>query len=497
MHICLINLPRYEIHRPPLSLAILSTICQEENVDYQCIDLSLKIWQKLPKDFVDIDNFCITTIIEPDCKKRLQDLIDIVIKKVLAEQPNTVFALSLLSIWSQSVCEMFCQRVKYLSQCKVLAGGQGLADQNWTENMVKRGLLDYYLIGEGEITFREFLRGNTNKPGINNYNFEQIDDLDKHCVIPDYSELPIKEYPHLNERQDLFITASRGCVRRCGYCDIGHQWKKYRYRDAKHVAKEMITQFERHGIQDFFFTDSLINGSMKMLDELCDELIRYKKQNPAADFRWRGQYIFRPAELVVGKEAHIQKMVDAGVDYLIIGLETGSDRVRYDMNKKHTTADAEWFLEMFKKYGITCHLLMITGWISETLEDHNDTLALFPKWQKFVASGTITGIELGSTLTILEHSPIGLETNLDNINFVNNKSYLWENKKNPDLTISERIRRRVETHHEAMKYHWPITRSLYRLNTIKSHLVEAIEYLEENTAPVKTYKTIYMQQPKK
>ena len=151
------------------------------------------------------------------------------------------------------------------------------------------------------------------------------------------------------------------------------------------------------------------------------------------------------------------------------------------MDKKHTTDDAEWFLEMFKKYGISCHLLMMTGWVSETVKDHEDTLALFSRWQKYVASKTITGIELGSTLMILDHSPVGQRIEELNIEFINGKKYLWQSGTNPDLTIAERVRRRVETHYEAIKYHWPSTRSLYRLNTIKNNLQEAVEYLSANT----------------
>lgn len=479
MHICLINLPRYEIHRPPLSLAILSSICDSEGVDYSCLDFSLLIWQKLPDDFTNIDNFCITKRIDIDVQSRLQQLIDCTVSGALALHPSATFALSLLSEWSQPVAEMFCQSIKRLSKNQIVLGGQGLTNESWTNGMVSHGLIDSYIVGEGEIAFRRYLKGDRTSPGINNYNFAQIDDLDQHCVIPNYSKLPLTQYPWLHKEPDLFITASRGCVRSCGYCDIKHQWKKYRYRSAQHVALEMITQYERHGIQQFFFTDSLINGSMKMLNELCDKLIEYKESNPGANFKWRGQYIFRPQEHV--KEAHIKKMADAGVDYLIVGLETGSDRVRVDMDKKHTTDDAEWFLEMFKKYGISCHLLMMTGWVSETVKDHQDTLALFPRWQKYVASKTITGIELGSTLMILDHSPVGQRIEELNIEFINEKKYLWQSGANPDLTIAERVRRRVETHYEAIKYHWPITRSLYRLNTIKNNLQEAVEYLSTNT----------------
>jgi hypothetical protein len=471
-------------------LAILSAICDEEKVDYDCIDFSLKIWQNLPSDFEEIDNFCITRIIRPRARERLTALVKTTVEEVLAQHPDTIFAMSMLSMWSQPVCEIFCQVIREVCGNEILIGGQGIGDEKWTYNLKEQKQIDHYIVGEGEITFRKFLQGHRDLPGLNNFNFEQIDDLDAYCVIPNYTKLLVNKYPFLNERQDLFITASRGCVRNCSYCDIGHQWKKFRYRSANHVAQEMIAQFERHGIKDFFFTDSLINGSMKMLNELCDILIEYKEKRPDADFKWRGQYIFRPKELV--KEAHIEKMVKAGVDYLIVGLETGSDRVRHDMNKKHTTDDAEWFLEMFKKYGITCHLLMITGWVTETLEDHQDTLNLFPRWQKFVASGTITGIELGSTLMILEHAPVGYAVNDLEIRMINDKPYLWQSGVNPDLTVAERVRRRIETHYEAMKYHWPITRSLYRLNTVKRNLMEAIEFLKSNPEPKpkRTFKLI-------
>ena len=478
MHISLINLPRYEIHRPPLGLAILSAICVEEQVKFDCYDFSLEIYQQLQSDFFDIDNFCITNIINPSCQQRLEKLIDCRVKTILDQHPETIFAMSLLSTWSQPVCKLFCKSIRRQSQCKIMLGGQGLNDKNWTDGMIENELIDHYIIGEGEIPFRKFLQGETNIPGLDNYNFQQINDLDSYCVIPNYQKLPLLQYPYLGNNPDFFITASRGCVRRCGYCDVGHLWKKYRYRSANHVAKEMITQYERHGIHNFFFTDSLINGSMKMLNELCDRLIEYKKTNPDAKFEWKGQYIFRPKELV--KERHIQRMAEAGVSYLIIGLETGSDKVRYDMDKKHTTADAEWFLEMFKKYGINCHLLMLTGWVTETLEDHGQTMALFPQWQKYVASGTISGIELGSTLAIIEHSPVGKDIDKYEISMINNKPYLWVSNKNPGLTIGERYRRRAELHREAIKYHWPITRGLYRLNTIKHHIQEAVEHLSHN-----------------
>ena len=477
MNICLINLPRFEVRRPPLALATLSALCADEGFDYSCVDFSLKIWQELPKDFHDIDDFCITKQIEPEVKLRLQELIDDTVNEILSNDPESKFVMSLLSTWSHPVCELFCESIRAHCNNQILIGGGGLVDKQWTMSMLKNNEIDFFIIGEGEITFKKFLRGETTAPGLNNFFPEQIDKLDEYCVIPDYRKLPLADYPYLGNNPDLYITASRGCVRNCGYCDINHHWKKYRYRSAKLVAQEMITQYERHGIEEFFFTDSLVNGSLKVFEELCDNLIDYKKQNPKVNFKWRGQYIFRPKHQV--PEGHFKKMVDAGVQYLIIGLETFSDRVRFDMDKKHTSADAEWHLEMFKKHGISCQLLMLTGWVTETEEDHKDTLSMFSRLQKYVASGTITGIELGSTLYVLDYTPVMAKAEQYGLSFINDNKWLWQAKCNPKLTVPERIRRRIETHYEAMKYYWPITRSHYRLSAIKKSFLQGVEGIQQ------------------
>jgi radical SAM superfamily enzyme YgiQ (UPF0313 family) len=93
-----------------------------------------------------------------------------------------------------------------------------------------------------------------------------------------------------------------------------------------------------------------------------------------------------------------------GVEFYV-GVETGSDKIRWVMYKKFTNEDVTYHLEMFKKYKITCMFLMISGYITETKQDHLDTVSMFKRWQKFVASGTIIGIDLGNTLAITPNTP--------------------------------------------------------------------------------------------
>jgi len=58
---------------------------------------------------------------------------------------------------------------------------------------------------------------------------------------------------------------------------------------------------------------------------------------------------------------------------------------------------------------------------------------------------------------------------------------MWESKLNPDLTIKERIRRRVEVNEEAIKYMWPMWRGPQRM---KSVLNLTKMYLKKDTVVI-------------
>ena len=58
---------------------------------------------------------------------------------------------------------------------------------------------------------------------------------------------------------------------------------------------------------------------------------------------------------------------------------------------------------------------------------------------------------------------------------------LWESTANPELTIEERLRRRVEIHYEAIKYNWPIWRGSQRLESVKNMGDRYVRYLESKT----------------
>ena len=96
MDLSIINLPRFEVHRPPLSLAILSAICKEESVDHSCLDFNLMIYRDLPELFEEINDFCITGNIDNQTKEKLYSLIDKAILNETKDRNISHFCLSLL-----------------------------------------------------------------------------------------------------------------------------------------------------------------------------------------------------------------------------------------------------------------------------------------------------------------------------------------------------------------------------------------------------------------
>jgi hypothetical protein len=290
--------------------------------------------------------------------------------------------------------------------------------------------------------------------------------------LPNYEFFDLNEYEYLYPgEREVYITGSRGCVRKCTYCDVERYWPKFRYRSGQSIADEIIENYERFGITRFYFTDSLVNGSLKAFSAQCEALTKYKFDRP---IRWSGQFIFRDRRSL--PRDHYEMISQAGGDMFYVGIETGSDRVRAEMGKKFTNDDIEHQLEECSRFGIKIMPLMFTGYITETLQDHYDNLAIFPRWQRFVADGTINGVELGSSLIILPGAPVERMIESHGLEFVfengEANTKLWWSAANPDLTITERIRRKLEVHETAIKYCWPVWRQQSRLNDLKQMILQ-------------------------
>jgi len=264
------------------------------------------------------------------------------------------------------------------------------------------------------------------------------------------------------------ISTSRGCVRKCAFCDVGKSWPKFRFRSGQSVAKEILKHHHDVGAIHFTIVDSLINGSLKSFKDFNIQMISFKNQYPSLEeFSYNGMFIVRDRKS--HPEDFFKMMKDAGCESLAIGVETGSDRLRFEMNKKFTNSDLDHHLEMCQKYGIRNNFLTFVGYPTETDKDFEQTLEMLYRYQKYLIDDTIIGINHSGVFSMHFHTPIydqredlGIELDKDT-----NRSLGWTNINNPELTIKKRVLRDLLFRQTALELRYPIPYSQRYLEYLK------------------------------
>lgn len=473
--IAILAVPGLANRTPQAAPALLKGSVQAAGFSCKTFDFNIRVyhdteqWEELELYF--------NTQLNSEQASLAQSLVEKWVDEVLEHDPKYI-GISVFTFQSCFATKMFCQQIRKRSTAKIILGGQGISsaingEPVFAKSMITAGQADYFIRSEGEIALVELLKGNLDHPGICTDHFEQIKDLDA-LPYADYSDYILPLY----ERALIPITGSRGCVRTCSFCDIHQHWK-YAYRSGKRMADELIHQHQAHGITEFFFTDSLINGNLKMFREFIKTMAEYNKtqENPP---RWSGQFIVRSEREV--NEDYWRLIAESGGNRLSIGVETGSERVRKHMNKNFTNADLDYTMSKLEQYNITCKMLMIVGYPTETEEDVQDTIDMFTRYQH-LAGKIIHHVNLGSTAMIIPGSP--LWDMREELGFLRDPdSYLgvsWHCESNPDMTIAVRFQRRARILEHLNKLNYRLEKDEHDINVMKlaAHMDKLEQGLEK------------------
>jgi len=451
-------LPVSTLNYAPAAPALLKACVESAGYKARTVDLSQKF-------YVDISNKNFnqysedTKFLLPNSEhdhvseSKINLWLDLSINYIKNINPKFV-SFSIFSYFMQRSAYLLAKKVRQdLPHTKIILGGFGLTQpatslknidkfknidliKPFNQLMLELNLTDYNIIGEGEEKLVNLLNSQSNKI-VNN---QSLDDI-YNVPVSNFDDYNLEDYIYANKIL-LPITGSKGCVRQCTFCDIPTKFGKFRYRSGYHIAQEMMYLKNRYNINNFSFTDSLINGSLKALNELITELSNYNNSVSDQDkIKWNAQYISRPKGQM--PEKYYELISQSGGEGLTIGLESGSNTVLEAMNKKVKIEDVDYEMELFNKYSISTVVLFIIGFYNETEKDFMQTIDTIFRYQKYVASGTIIRMDLGLPLTItaetaLYDSAHSLGIILDPIN-----PDLWQNKNNLDLTFKERVKRRL------------------------------------------------------
>lgn len=412
MSLFLCVIPKHSVNVPPLSLGFLQSACKKYGVDVQIRDFNFDIWQKTihTEKWHNIWLETNQTLFQGEehkkfCEELYNQEIDTWAKEIAATE-HTHVGISCFSHRSLPSFKMLAVKLReYCPEKLIIAGGAPMTQYGkW---IYESRLADYVVISEGEEVLPDIVKGKYQKGVIQT---KQIDNLDE-LPFPDYTGLDITQYtggspvgdqvrdPKYKKRQELALIGSRGCVRKCTFCDVEAYWPKFRWRSAKNIFDEMMHYKETTGVDRFFFYDSLVNGNSKQFEELLDLIIEsgspFKGIQGLAIFKRMPERVF-------------EKMRKAKWHTMIVGVESFSEEVRDHMRKKFSNAIMEENLKFYKKYRINLMLLMIVGYPGE-LEKHHKENYKWMKNNRHYAGNPIKQIEVGTTMLIFPGSPVFYE----------------------------------------------------------------------------------------
>jgi len=446
----LLNMPKLGINNPPMGPAVIQAITKQMHADVEFLDLNLQFncyfenstyrneilhaWPEngqalTVEQQLEVDQFVHSL--------DLNQLLDC-----------DVLAMSVFSSHSHRFTEYFLRRVRAHTRALIVIGGAGVAvatseksyGVTFGQEMLEQNLIDYYIQGEGELSWRAILSQTLPWPGVNSPG-EPLSDFSQ-VPVPDYSGYQLSQY--LNSKVQgltIGVEGSRGCVRNCTFCDVKSFWKKYKFKDGLKLAQELILLKQQYHVEHFFFNDSLINGSDRAFRLFIQTLAQHNRNFPENIINWSAYYIVKPKN--VYKSQDWQDLKDSGVKSLFIGIESGSEQVRGHMKKKFSNADIDFVMTNLQRHGIRCTWLMIIGYPTETQKDFEQTLELLRRYQHMAVDGTIDTVALGLTLGIIKESPLNdMKTELGIHSLVGdyNNGVYW---KNDHSDFKTRLMRRI------------------------------------------------------
>ncbi len=261
------------------------------------------------------------------------------------------------------------------------------------ERLLKKGIADYVILGEGEEALPKLLKslseGNP-YPEIDGVAYKKgekievrppkfvknLDDL----PFPDRDLLPLEKYKvKFDGKRVTSLVTSRGCPFNCEFCSasqfMGLLWRK---RSVANVLDEIEILYKKYGYRSLIFFDDNFTLDPKRVIEISEEMLKRDVK-----ISW---WAFSRADEVLGHEDMLEAMSKSGCRMLFIGFESASDEVLKEYNKKLKSEIAFEVIKLLKKFRIDVFASFILGAQRETKDMIWKTVKFAKKLAKIGAS---------------------------------------------------------------------------------------------------------------
>lgn len=267
----------------------------------------------------------------------------------------------------------------------VMVGPHASALPRETLQLAKNGV-DIICRGEYDYTILDVVRSmesNTNLEevkGISYWDHSQIKETEDRPFIADLDELPFPAWHHLDLHKyynpsyiNPFtdIVSGRGCPFRCTFClwpQVMHG-RRYRLRSVSNIVDEMEYDVDNWPfLRELFFEDDTLTANKKYAKKICEEILKRK-----LEVTWSCNSRCDVLDLDL-----LKLMKKAGCRMLLIGPESGCQRILDNVKKGLTLDTVRRFVGLAKKAGLQLHACYVIGLPGET----NETIEMTIKFAK-------------------------------------------------------------------------------------------------------------------
>jgi anaerobic magnesium-protoporphyrin IX monomethyl ester cyclase len=247
---------------------------------------------------------------------------------------------------------------------------------------------DFVLLGEAELTLKELIKNSEQKlpfETIEGMVFRVNDETvktKKRTVLTSLDTLPMPawnlikmaEYQQIWQKKNgyfsLNIATTRGCPYKCNWCAKPIYGNRYNSRSPQKVADEIAFLMKTYQVNHFWVCDDIFGLKPGWVKEFKMCLAK-KKVKPKLKIQSR-------ADLLL-KEDTIQDLVEAGLEEVWIGAESGSQKILDAMDKGITTQEIEKSTQLLKQKGVKVAFFLQYGYLGEQWEDIEKTLSMVKK----------------------------------------------------------------------------------------------------------------------
>lgn len=236
-----------------------------------------------------------------------------------------------------------------------------------TEMLDHHPAIDVVTRGESEATFLEILRRLEEGQPLSEIAGTAYRTKDGAVLAPARDSL--RKLDELTPPQHYFAThimmTSRGCPWQCTFCGAETTWGRgFRGHSVSFVVDAIEKALEKLPVRMIQIKDDTFTANKKRALQICEEIERR-----GLKFLWSCD-----TRVDVLDEELLLSMRRAGCQRLSLGVESGSNRILENIDKKITADEIVAATQMAKAVGIQVRFFMMLGNRGETVDTFHETL---------------------------------------------------------------------------------------------------------------------------